>query len=306
MPELTAGVVPALITPLTPSGDIDHAGCRRLVDHVIAAGVHGVLALGSTGEAAALGPRRRAGALESLAAAVAGRVPFAVGIAEPSLPAAQDEVVHAAEAGASAVVVTPPYYAPIGQDVVVRFYEDIAKSSPVPVLAYNIPAFTKVRIDPATLGRLTRDGVIAGVKDSSADLEYLQQVLLEVRERRDVFVFTGMDTFSLAALALGADGVIAVSSNLAPRLSIDLYAAVRAGRLDEAVRLQRGLLELVLALRAAGPLPTGIKAALRLRDICGDTTAAPLISLPADRVERLASELDRLGILPTDERARTL
>lgn len=291
-------VVPALVTPLTVEGKIDIPGCNRLLDHVVDGGAQAVLALGSTGESATLGANRRATALHAFMAAVGDRVPVAVGVTEPSLPATLAEAGQAVDAGADALVVTPPYYAPVDQKTVIRFYEQVAAVSTVPLLAYNIPSFTKTWIEPPTMQLLLDAGVISGVKDSSADMEYLTRVLLAVQRsgRSDVLVYTGMDMLLLPSLVLGATGAIAASSNFAPALSVQLHAAVREGDLSAARGLQQQLVQLIQLLRA-GPLPQGIKGALSLIGVCGDTPAAPVVALPADKRRVLAEGLRELGFL---------
>jgi len=291
-------VVPALVTPLTTEGEVDIPGCGRLLDHVVTGGASAVLALGSTGESATLGAGRRATALHAFMAAAGGRVPVAVGVTEPSLPATLDEARRAEDAGASALVVTPPYYAPVDQKTVIRFYEQVAAASSVPLLAYNIPSFTKTWIEPPTMQRLLESGVVSGLKDSSADMEYLTRVLLAVDRsgRRDVLVYTGMDMLLLPSLVIGATGAIAASANLAPDLGIELHAAVGRGDLDTARTLQQRLVQLIQLLRA-GPLPQGIKSALSLIGVCGDTPAAPVEALPADKRQVLSDGLRELGFL---------
>lgn len=294
---LTSSIVPALVTPLTAEGAVDRAACARLVEHVLAGGVDAVLALGSTGESATLGAKRRAAALEAFTDAVAGRVPVAVGVTEPSLVATLEQAQQACDAGVVAIVVTPPYYAPVDQATVVRHYEAVAAATSVHLLGYNIPSFTKTWLEPETTRTLLERGVLHGVKDSSADLEYMTQLMRVVQAtgREDVGIWTGMDTLLLPALLLGANGAIAASSNLAPRLSVDLVAAVRRSDLDAARALQRTLVELILTLRS-GPLPTGIKTALDLVGICRDTPAEPLAPTSAETRSAIHASLGRLGI----------
>lgn len=291
-------VVPALVTPLTPQGEVDERACHRLVDHVVAGGAQGVLALGSTGESATLGAARRGVALRAFVAAARGRVRLAVGVTEPSLVATLEQATEAVDAGAEALVVTPPYYAPVDQKTVIRFYQQLAAVVPVPVLAYNIPSFTKTWVDSDSMRQLLETGVISGVKDSSGDMEYLARVLLAVDQsgRSDVLIYTGMDMLLLPSLVIGAAGAIAASSNFAPSLSVDLYDAVRRHDLDSARELQRRLVQLIQLLRA-GPLPQGIKSALSLIGICDDAPAAPLEPLPEDKRQILRDGLKQLGFL---------
>jgi len=290
--------MPALVTPLRSDGSFDVESCRRLVAHVLSGGVHGVLALGSTGEVTSLDTAQRRRVLEVVAEAVGGRVPVLAGIAQNSVVAALAEAEAAASIGARAVLAVPPFYSPIDQATVLRFYRRLADLSPLPVLAYNIPAFTKVTVAPATVARLAEDEAIIGVKDSSRDMEYLSQVLLEVGERPGFSVFTGMDTLLLPSLAVGAAGAITLSANLVPSWAVRLYQSFQEGRWEEARLRQQDQLRLVQALRV-GVFPSGIKAALAAAGICGEYTAEPVAPLSSPERERLIATLRALGAIPT-------
>src|SRR6266849_1061209 len=117
-----SGVLPALVTPLHRDGSLDEAGIRRLVEHTIAGDVHGLLALGSTGEGASLGERPRSQVLACVVEAAAGRVPVICGVPQPHLEAARTEVAAASRLGAHAALVTPPFYYPTDQATVLAFY----------------------------------------------------------------------------------------------------------------------------------------------------------------------------------------
>lgn len=290
------GVFPALVTPLHPDGTFDEAGCRRLVEHVLAGGVHGVLALGSTGEVASFETNVRRRILEVVADAIGGRVPLLAGVAQTGLADAVDEIRAAAAVGARAALVVPPYYSPIDQSAVLAFYRQVAERAPLPILVYNIPAFTKIVVAPATVARLADEGAVAGIKDSSRDFEYFEQVLDVVGDRPGFASFTGTDTLLLASLAMGASGAITLSSNLAPAWGVRLYELARAARWAEARQQQRQVLRLVLALRT-GLFPAGIKAALALAGLCGGAPAPPAPPLGEPERSQLRSKLEGLDLL---------
>src|SRR5690349_13913380 len=138
------GVLPALVTPLTSSGSVDEPAVDRLIEHVISAGVTGVLPLGSTGETAALDEPARLALLTATVRAVRKRVPVICGVAQSHLAAAQVEVAAAAALGADAALVAPPFYYLVDQATVLSFYRELAAASSIPVLLYNIPQYTKV------------------------------------------------------------------------------------------------------------------------------------------------------------------
>lgn len=291
------GILAALATPLHADGSLDAAGCRRLLEHVLAGGVQGVLVLGSTGEMAALERPVRRRLLELAADATGRRVPLLVGVAQTTLGMALEELHAAAEVGARAALVVPPFYSPVDQATVLAFYRRLATRSPLPILIYNIPAFTKVTVAPSTVARLGEEGAVIGIKDSSRDFEYFEQVLDATSSRSDFVAFTGTDTMLLASLAMGATGAITLSANLAPGWGVRLFDLVRAGHWEDAREQQRRLLRLVLALRT-GVFPTGLKAALALAGICGDAPAPPTSRLGEPERAVLRAKLEQLGLLP--------
>jgi 4-hydroxy-tetrahydrodipicolinate synthase len=289
--ERLAGVLVALVSPLHRDGSVDEQAVSRLVDHVIAGGVHGVLALGSTGETASLDEPARRRLLAAVVESVAGRVPVLCGVAQPQLSTAKAEVKAAADAGADAVLVAPPFYYPTSQAALGDFYRGVAEVSPVPVMLYNIPQFTKVVAEPATVADLTREGVIKGIKDSSRDFEYFEGVCLATRDVPAFRIFTGSDSMLLASLAMGGAGTICGAGNVAPAWVVRIYDAYRRGDMREAREAQDALYALVMAVRD-GVFPTAIKAALHLQGICEPWTAPPATRLE----ERLEARLrDRLA-----------
>jgi 4-hydroxy-tetrahydrodipicolinate synthase len=296
--EELSGVLPALVSPLHRDGSADESGIKRLVDHVIAGGVHGLLALGSTGEGASLSERTRWQVLKTVIEAGAGRVPVICGVAQPHLDAARGEVAAASRLGADAALVAPPFYYPTDQATVRAFYRRLAADSKIPLLLYNIPQFTKVVAEPTTVAELATEGTIAGIKDSSRDFEYFENVRLATRSLEHFRMFTGSDTMLLASLAMGGAGTICGAANVAPGWVVRIYDDFRRGNWKSARTDQEALIELVTALRA-GVFPASIKAALQLQGICEPWPAPPTAALDDAATARLRESLDRWGLLST-------
>jgi 4-hydroxy-tetrahydrodipicolinate synthase len=296
--EELSGVLPALVTPLHRDGSADESGIGRLVEHVIAGGVHGLLPLGSTGEGASLGERTRRQVLECVVGAAAGRVPVICGVAQPHLEAARAEVAAAARLGAQAALVTPPFYYPTDQATVLAFYRRLAADSKIPLLLYNIPQFTKVVSEPATVAELAREGSIVGIKDSSRDFEYFEKVCVAMRDLPRFRIFTGSDSMLLASLAMGGAGTICGAANVAPSWVVRIYDAVMRGDWESARGSQDALIELVMALRT-GVFPAAIKASLQLQGICEPWPAPPVAALDEASTARLRQRLAGWGLLST-------
>ena len=293
-----SGVLPALVSPLHRDGSADEAGIKRLVEHAISGGVHGLLALGSTGEGAALGERTRWQVLKSVIEAADGRVPVICGVAQPHLEAARAEVASAARLGAAAALVAPPFYYPTDQATVRAFYRRVAADSKLPLLLYNIPQFTKVVAEPSTVAELATEGTIAGIKDSSRDFEYFENVRLATRQLDHFRMFTGSDTMLLASMAMGGNGTICGAANVAPAWVVRVFDDFERGDWSSARADQEALIELVNVLRA-GVFPASIKAALHLQGICEPWPAPPTAALDDAATARLRESLERWGLLST-------
>lgn len=290
------GVLPALASPTTRDGAVDEPAVRRLVEQVIGGGVHGLLPLGSTGEVASLDERSRRTLLAAVIDAAAGRVPVVCGVAQTSLADAISEVRAAAEAGAIAALVAPPFYYPTDQATVLAFYRRLAAGSGLPILVYNIPQFTKVIAEPSTVATLAREGAIVGIKDSSRDFDYFERLCVATRDLPDFRLFTGSETMLLASLAMGGSGTICASANVAPGWVVDLCAAFDRGDWDRARRLQDRLIELGMAVQG-GVFPAAFKAALHLQGICEAWPAPPVEPLDERSQARLREQLAGWGLL---------
>jgi len=293
--ELT-GVLPALVSPLKRDGSVDEAAVPRLVQHMLDGGVHGLLALGSTGETASLDETSRRKVLDAVVRAAGGRVPVLCGIAQSHLAAARVELAAAANLGADAALVAPPFYYPMDQPGVLAFFRELAAHSPLPIFLYHIPQFTKVVTEPASVATLAREGTIAGIKDSSRDFEYFEGVCIATRDLPGFRIFTGSDTMLLPSLAMGGDGTICGAANVAPHWVVRIYDEYRRGDLAAARKSQDALYQLVVAVRA-GVFPGAIKAALELQGICEPWLAPPVRELDEVLKARLREQLAGWNLL---------
>ena len=294
--ELLSGVLIALASPLKRDGGVDEPGLARLVEHVLAGGAHGLLPLGSTGETASLDEKARRTVLAAVVRAANGRVPVICGVAQSHLDAARIEVEAAGRLGADAALVAPPFYYPTDQVGVLDFYRQLADGAPLPLMLYNIPQFTKVVAEPATVASLAREGAIQGIKDSSRDFEYFEGICIATRDIAGFRIFTGSDTMLLASLAMGGSGSICGAGNVVPDWVVRIYDEFERGDLDAARNAQDRLYALVSAVRE-GVFPLAIKAALHMLGICEPWSAPPVRRLDERLEARLRERLAGLGLL---------
>ena len=274
-----SGAMVALLTPLDADGRLDEHGLERLVERVVAAGIDGISPNGSTGEGARLGRQRRIAVATRVRKLAPDGMPVVSGVPLTTLDEGRAELDDLAELGATAALVAPPSYYPLPDESVLRMYEALAGDAPLPLLLYNIPIFTKVRLAPGVVARLATHPAIAGIKDSSRDMEY-QQELIAATADAEFAVLTGADSLLVASLAVGVAGSITAGANLAPELPVGIQRAFHAGDFRTATELQRRLARIVAACNAGEP-PAGWKAALSVAGVCGPDLAAPAAALPA-------------------------
>ncbi len=294
------GVIPPLVTPLRSSRELDVAGLEKLLEHVIAGGVHGVFVLGSTGEALSLSNRLRREVVGHSCRIVRGRVPVLVGITDTVFEESVNLARHAADLGAQALVVTSPYYYVIGQAELTSYLEHLVAELPLPLLLYNIPKLTKVPLEPETVRKLMQSDRVVGIKDSSGDMNYVQELLTLAKVRKDWSVIVGDESLLVETVKRGGHGGVLGGANYSPRLYVDLYDA--AVRHDEA-RIN-ALLEETSALTDIHRVGTyvsggirGIKFALSLMGICGECVAEPFGTLNELEKEKIRVALSKTNLL---------
>lgn len=286
------GIVPPLATPLVDRDTLDEAGLERLVEHVLAGGVHGLFVLGTTGEGPALPAGVRRTVVERTLRQVAGRVPVLVGVSDTVLADSLALARFAAERGAAAVVAAPPYYFPAGQAPLERWGRALVAASPLPLLLYNMPEMVKVVLERETVRRLADLPGIAGIKDSGGDLGLFAGYARVVRDLRpDWSLLIGPEQLLPQAHALGGHGGVCGGANVAPRIFVDLQAALERGDEAAAAGFQQKVLSLGRLYEVGtepGRVIVGVKGALAALGICGDATAAWFEALDATRKNRVA------------------
>ncbi len=299
------GIVPPLVTPLTDPDTLDEAGFARLIAHVIAGGVHGLFILGSTGEAPSLDAGLRRIVIDQGCAMAGGRAPVLVGVSDTSVRESIALAEHAAEAGASAVVLCPPYYFPLDQEDLFRFFQLFAEAVSLPVFVYNIPKFARTTISPEVAQRLAEIPNIVGLKDSSGDLGYLRRVRELTADRADFSIFAGIEEIIVDAMQAGANGAVCGGANIFPELHVRLFEACREHRLAEAKLLQELVIRISSAIYSIGSETSsylrGLKSTLSLLNICNDATAPPVRPFSPEQKAELHKRVDEL--LPSIEHA---
>ena len=236
------GIIPAVTTPFDASGAIDRQGLQANVGGLLDAGVHGIVATGTMGEAGSLSAAERRSVVEAVARAVDGRVPVIAGISSGTPAAAIALAADAAEAGAAALMMLPPLGYRGDDDEIVAYYRSVAEAAGLPLMAYNNPEASGTDMGTALLARLHReiDAVVA-VKECSGDVRRIP-ALIDAAPGLEVLV--GGDDWALEGFCAGATGWVSGVADVAPGDCVALYEACRAGDLETARGIYRRLLPL--------------------------------------------------------------
>lgn len=290
MPKTTqlGGVFAAAVTPHRLEGhETDIGAMLELVDFLSAGGVQGTVILGSTGEFLHVKPSERARLVQF--AVKRSRVPIIAGVSHSTLDGTLELASEAITSGVAALLLMPPYFFRYDQSDVAEFYRRFAREigkTDIPMLLYNIPQFTSC-IAFETVRELLDSGRYAGIKDSSGDWEFFQQ-LAALRAEREFILFAGNDAIFPQARQAGAQGVVSGCACAIPELLVKLDAAIIAG--DEArIALLTGYLNEFIAWTNRFPTPVAIKVATAARGPKVGPLAVPLSSEKCHALEEFQS-----------------
>lgn len=295
-----SGIIPPLVTPLLDDDVLDVEGLNRLIEHLIAGGVHALFVLGTTGEAQSLSYKLRVEMIKNTCRITKGRLPVLVCISDTSIVESVNLARIAADNGADAVVSAPPYYFAAGQLELIEFYENLTPQLPLPLFLYNMPTHTKVNFAPATIQRIAEDPRVIGFKDSSANAVYFQSVMYAMKERQDFSMLVGPEEIMAESVLLGAHGGVNGGANMFPELYVELYNAAKNTNLEELKRLQEKIMQISATIYTVGQHGSsylkGLKCALNLLGICSDYVAAPFHKFEQREREKIWKALQKLGI----------
>lgn len=267
------GVITALITPFR-DGAVDEAAFVALVERQIAAGVHGLVPVGTTGETSTLSHEEHRRVVELCVETARGRAFVIAGAGANATDEAIDLVRHAKTVGADAALVVAPYYNRPSQEGLYQHYKAINDAVQMPVVIYNVPTRTGVDISNETLERLSALPNMIGVKDATGDLARASMQRLTCGPGWNML--TGDDPTALGYMAHGGHGVISVSSNVAPEACVAFMEACLKGQWETALYWQDRLIRLHRTLFFdSSPAPT--KAGLAMLGLCTDETRLPIV-----------------------------
>ncbi len=277
--RLFFGSATAIVTPFS-GGQIDYLSLGRMIEHQLSEGTDGIVILGTTGEASTIYENERSELITFAKRKINGRAPLIVGTGSNATSVAVRYSKAAEALGADGCLVVSPYYNKASAKGLIEHYREIARNVKIPIIIYNVPARTGVKIPMEVYGALSKISNVVGVKEASGDLGYLTELLYNYRE--DFDVYTGCDELILPTLALGGAGVISVVSNVLPRKVKALCEEFKNGKTREARELQLYLTPLIKELFAeVNPIP--VKEALYKMGMCEREYRLPLCPSTRER-----------------------
>jgi 4-hydroxy-tetrahydrodipicolinate synthase len=291
-----AGIFPYLISPVdAASGRVLEEPLRALVDHLIAAGVHGLSPLGSTGEFAYLTPDQRAEIVRIVVEQTAGRVPVVPGVAACATHDAIGQAERYLRLGADGIVLILQTFFPLGRSAVERYFRDVAEAVPTcPVVLYSNPQFGTADLTPDVVVSLSETPNIRYFKEASGNTGRILTCLNRVGDR--MRMFSASAHIPLVVFQLGGVGWMAGPACLVPRESVRLYELCQAGRWDEALVEQRELWRLN-ELFARYNLAACVKAGLQVQGFAVGDPLPPQEPLGAAAIAEIRAALDAAGAL---------
>ena len=289
-----AGVGAAMITPFTREGRVDYEALARMIDYVIEGGVDYIVALGTTAETPTLYMPERAVIAMFITNQIAGRVPLVMGCGGNSTSEVLDQLREFDLRGADAILSVTPYYNKPSQEGLYQHFRTISEHSPLPVILYNIPGRSGVNMTAETTLRIARDFPnIIGIKEASGKIDQMQRILDQRPE--GFLVLSGDDGMAIELMRRGGDGVISVAAHAFPGRFMSCINHAKRGDFEAADREYEALDEAVKALFEEGN-PVGVKCALSVMGIIGDTMRLPLVPGTEHLRERFKSLIARYDL----------
>lgn len=288
------GVFPYLVSPVAPSGEIMGEVLSRLCNDLIAAGVHGLTPLGSTGEFAYLKWAQRRRIVEVVVNAASGRVPVVAGVAATTIADAVFQAHEMEELGCDGILAILEAYFPISDEGVYAYFEAIADAVSLPVVLYTNPSFQRSDLSLPVIDRLSRIPNIRYIKDASHNTGRLLSIINRVEGR--MAVFSASAHIPACVMLIGGKGWMAGPACIVPKQSVDLYERCRSGDWGAAMKLQRELWS-INEVFAKYNLAACVKGGLELQGYPVGAPLPPQSSLSSEGKEEIRLALAKLGAL---------
>ncbi len=291
------GIIPPVVTPLLEQDKLDIESLERILENMIRGGVNGVFLLGTTGEAPSLSYRLRQEYVTESVRIVAGRVPVLVSVSDTSFTETVRFARQMEMLPVDAFVLTTPYYYPAWGPQIRQYLDKVTKAVSLPIVLYNMPANTKVKLELETIKFAVDHPRIIALKESSGDLDYFWRCVELAKVRKDFSVMIGPEHLLGASIRLDGDGGVNGGANLYPELFVNMFKAAKVNDLAEMGKLQKkiDLLGRIYRIPDFGlGVTRGLKAAMEMRGLCGSLPAQPFTGVSEAERTKIAAIVDEL------------
>ncbi|WP_026675824.1 4-hydroxy-tetrahydrodipicolinate synthase [Fictibacillus gelatini] len=271
----------AMVTPFDSKGNIDFSKTTKLVNYLIDNGSDSLVVSGTTGESPTLTTEEKVALFKHVVKIVDGRVPVIAGTGSNNTKASIELTKKAEEIGVDAIMIVTPYYNKPSQEGIIQHFKAISEATRLPILAYNVPGRTVVRMNAETVIELSKIPNVFAIKDAGGDLNEMSRIIEETPD--DFLLYSGDDGVTLPVLSIGGAGVISVASHVIGNSMQEMISLFLNGKNDQAAKLHRRLLPLMNELFKA-PSPAPVKTALQMKGLDVGGVRMPL--LPLNEAER--------------------
>lgn len=290
--NLFKGTGVALITPFQSDGSVDFKGLEKLVNNLVENGVDYLVVLGTTGETVTLSDDEQDEVVRKVKEYIDKRVPLVLGMGGNNTLALVEKMKKTDFEGVSAILSASPSYNKPTQEGIYQHYKKLSENSPLPIILYNVPGRTASNMTAETTLRLAKDfSNIIGIKEASGNMEQVMQILKNAP--KDFLTISGEDSLTLPMIACGGHGVISVVANAFPKEYSQMVNDCLKNDFEAAKKLHYFLLDIIGLLFVEGN-PGGVKAALKIKGVCGDTLRLPLVNLGSNTYGKLQKAIESL------------
>ncbi|MBP3038353.1 4-hydroxy-tetrahydrodipicolinate synthase [Bacillaceae bacterium Marseille-Q3522] len=278
----------AMVTPFDKNGRIDFVKTSQLIEYLLANGTDSLVIAGTTGESPTLTTEEKLALYQHVVKVVNKRVPVIAGTGSNNTYASIKLTKKAEEIGVDAIMLVAPYYNKPNQEGLYQHFKTIAETTSLPVMLYNIPGRSVVKIAPETIIRLADIPNITAVKEASGDLHAMTKIIAGTDE--NFYLYSGDDALTLPILAIGGSGVVSVASHIVGNKMQEMVSAHLEGNQQKAAVIHQELLPLMEGLFKA-PSPVPVKTALQLKGLNVGSVRLPLVPLTGSERAELADLL---------------
>lgn len=287
-------VITAMVTPFNENSEVDYNQVEKLADYLINNGSDAILVAGTTGESPTLTYEEELEILKAVKNVVGNKAKVVMGAGSNSTRTAVETSQKVEKAGADAILSVVPYYNKPSQAGLLEHFGQIAKSTSLPVILYNIPGRTGINMEPETISKLANDHKnIAAVKQSNPNLDLVTEIRHQTPE--DFVIYSGDDSLTLPMLSIGAYGVISVASHIIGKDIKQTITEFKSGNISKALELHLKSYPMFKAIFTS-PNPIPVKAVLAKQGLVEETVRSPLVKLTAEQKEKLYNSISSYGI----------